>query len=63
MICSLGLDQRFFALPPTNSSRQSSADTSTSYLRAAAVMRFHARSRSASLTPSTWSNRAMALRT
>lgn len=31
--------------------------------RAAAAMRFHASSRSASLTPSTWSKRAMALRT
>ena len=30
---------------------------------AAARIRFHARSRSASLTPSTWSNRAIALRT
>src|SRR5207244_1821269 len=37
--------------------------TSTPYLRAAARMRRHAASRSASLTPSTWSKRAMALRT
>src|SRR5438445_9683877 len=36
---------------------------STPNLRAAARMRRHAASRSASVTPSTWSNRAMALRT
>src|SRR5438309_11992107 len=36
---------------------------STPNLRAAARMRFHAASRSSSVTPSTWSNRATALRT
>ena len=45
------------------SERQPLALTSTPYLRAAARMRRHAASRSASLTPSTWSNRAIALRT
>src|SRR5207244_12926027 len=37
--------------------------SSTPYFRAAARIRRHAASRSASLTPSTWSKRAIALRT
>src|SRR2546429_161567 len=43
--------------------RQPLALTSTPYLRAAVRMRRHAASRSLSLTPSTWSKRAIALRT
>src|SRR2546430_3810374 len=49
--------------PPFMSWRQPLALTSTPYLRAAVRMRRHAASRSASLTPSTWSKRAIALRT
>src|ERR1700682_6394843 len=43
--------------------RQPLALTSTPYFRAAVRIRRHAASRSDSLTPSTWSKRAMALRT
>jgi hypothetical protein len=50
-------------LPPFINDRQPRADTSTPNFRAALRMRRQAASRSASLTPSTWSNRAMALRT
>ena len=53
----------FLAFPPLKRSRQSLADTPTSYFLAAARIFFHALSRSASVTPSTWSNRAMAFRT
>jgi hypothetical protein len=45
--------QCFLALPPLKRSRQLSAETSMSYLLAAAVIRFQAWSRSASVTPST----------
>src|SRR3982074_1328739 len=57
---------RFFVrpvLPPFMRERQPFACTSTPYFLAAARMRRHAESRSVSLTPSTWSKRAMALRT
>ena len=40
---------RFFALPPSNSSRQPFAETSTSYFLAADLIRRQARSRSASV--------------
>jgi len=49
--------------PPFISERQPRAEISTPYLRAALRMRRHAASRSASLTPSTWSKRGTALRT
>ena len=49
--------------PPFISERQPRAEICTPYLRAALRMRRQAASRSASLTPSTWSNRATALRT
>ncbi len=45
------------------SSRQLFSLTSTPYLSAAFLIRFHAASRSSSLTPFTWSKRAIALRT
>ena len=45
--------QRLRALPPLKSSRQLCSESSTSNFLAAACMRFHARSRSASVTPST----------
>ncbi len=45
--------QRLRAFPPLKSSRQLFSESSTSNFLAAARMRFHARSRSASDTPST----------
>jgi hypothetical protein len=50
-------------LPPFISWRHPRALTSTPNFRAAVRIRRHAASRSASVTPSTWSKRAMALRT
>src|SRR5947209_7023595 len=50
-------------LPPFMSDRQPFASISTPNLRAAVRIRRHAASRSLSLTPSTWSKRATALRT
>lgn len=55
--------QYFLALLSWNSSRQLVSDTSTPNFFAAARIRFQAWSRSESLTPSTWSKRAMASRT
>jgi hypothetical protein len=53
---------RFFG-PVRPKDRQPRSEISTSNLRAAARIRRHARSRSASLTPSTWLNLARAFRT